>query len=271
MCPSRPDHGPNQKTTPETQSSPQQARQSRSHRPRHHRETAEYQGTHQHLKTSHRHTCLAATRICGPNPKLRAEDRSSPHRHRATNHSTTTKPRNTNNPMYKDDHPSSDEPLKPPESADQIGNRNHKTNPVHNRTTNHHQPAATVTSENHEFPTNRPHHHYHISSAQSPTLTEPRTKLENDTPNPIQSTTDPTATRQSATILPQKPRNTNNLINTRRTATGTPATQPTKSADRTANHTTTSEPVHTDAHQHRATNHDTTTKPRNTNNPHTPR
>ena len=156
--PGHPDHGLNRGMKAENQSSPQQAHQSRSHRPRHHRETAEYQGTHRHLKTSHRHTCLAATRTCGPNPKLRAENQSSPHRHRATNHSTTTKPRNTNN-----------------------------------------------------------------------------------------------------------------LINTQRTATGTPATQPTKSADRTANHTTTSEPVHTDAHQHRATNHDTTTKPRNTNNPHTPR
>ena len=153
--------------------------------------------------------------------------------------------------------------------------------------------------------------------------TGPRTESENDTRNPIQSTTCPTATCPPITAPPQnrripmfcllhgnqsppnsrpghpdhglnrgmkaedrssphrhratnhstttKPRNTNNLINTRRTATGTPATQPTKSADRTANHTTTSEPVHTDAHQHRATNHDTTTKPRNTNNPHTPR
>ena len=123
-----------------------------------------------------------------------------------TDHDTTTNPQNTNNPTHNDNQPSSDEPLKPPESADQIGNRNHKPNPVRNRTTDHHQPAATVTSENHEFPTNRPHHHYHISSAQSPTLTEPRTKSENDTPNPIQSITDPTATRQPATILPQNRR-----------------------------------------------------------------
>ncbi len=143
-----------------------------------------------------------------PNPVHNMPNRNMPDRNMSANHDTTTNPQNTNSPTHNDNQPPSDEPLRPPESADQIGNRNHKTNPVHNR------PTSRVPTD-------------HGTTAN--------------------------------------PQNTNNPISTRRTATGTPATQPTKSADQTANHTTTSEPVHTDAHQHRATNHNTPTKPQNTN------
>lgn len=88
-------------------------------------------------------------------------------------------------------------------------------------------------------------------------------------PNPVHNMPDRNMPANHGTTT--NPQNTKEHTNTSRPATGTPDTQPPESTDQTANHTTTSEPVLTDAHRHRATNHDTPTKPRNTNNPHTPR
>ncbi len=48
------------------------------------------------------------------------------------------------------------------------------------------------------------------------------------------------------------PQNTKEHTNTSRPATGTPDTQPPESTDQTANHTTTSEPVHADTHPTRS-------------------
>ncbi len=74
-----PKRGPNRRTRTENQSSPHRHRPPRTRQPHPCRKTAEYQGSPNTTKTSHRHTSHATTRARGPNPKSQAETGASPY------------------------------------------------------------------------------------------------------------------------------------------------------------------------------------------------
>ncbi|PKU93668.1 hypothetical protein CQR47_0025 [Bifidobacterium thermophilum] len=132
-----------------------------------------------------------------PNPVHNMPDRNMP-----ADHDTTTNPQNTNNPTHNDNQPPSDEPLRPPGSTDQIRNRNHKTNPVHNRPTSRVPTDHGTTAKplNTKEPTGTP-------ASQRP---EPADRTANHTTTSEPVHTDARQHRATNHDTTTKPRNTNN-------------------------------------------------------------
>lgn len=105
----------------------------------------------------------------------------------ATSHGTTAEPRNSDNPLIPLPSAAGWPTTPTIRVADQIGKCEPKTNPVHN-SARHLTPCNHSHTANRGIPMDRSHHHHQPPTDQPPETPESRTKSENTSQRPIQST-----------------------------------------------------------------------------------